>query len=244
MRSPTVATPPRQRRAARGRGRDWGGARVATVSGRYYAMDRDKRWDRTELAFDAIVKGEAEFRRRPGRRRSRQAYERGETDEFIKPTVVGEEGRDPRRRPCDLLQLPARPRPPADREARARRAFRSRRSPSTTRTGTTRSRSRRRARTSRSRRRSPTAASAQLHVAETEKYAHVTYFFNGGEEDEYPREERALVDSPRDVPTYDKKPEMSAREAAERVRGALARRATSPSGSSTSRTRTWSATPG
>jgi 2,3-bisphosphoglycerate-independent phosphoglycerate mutase len=54
----------------------------------------------------------------------------------------------------------------------------------------------------------------QLHVAETEKYAHVTYFFNGGEEDEYPREERALVDSPRDVPTYDKKPEMSAREAA------------------------------
>src|SRR4029078_4291755 len=55
---------------------------------------------------------------------------------------------------------------------------------------------------------------AQLHVAETEKYAHVTYFFNGGEEDEYPREERELVDSPRDVPTYDKKPEMSAREAA------------------------------
>jgi len=50
-------------------------------------------------------------------------------------------------------------------------------------------------------------------VAETEKYAHVTYFFNGGEEDEYPGEERDLVDSPRDVPTYDKKPEMSAREA-------------------------------
>jgi 2,3-bisphosphoglycerate-independent phosphoglycerate mutase len=54
----------------------------------------------------------------------------------------------------------------------------------------------------------------QLHVAETEKYAHVTYFFNGGEEDPYPREERELVDSPRDVPTYDKKPEMSARQAA------------------------------
>jgi 2,3-bisphosphoglycerate-independent phosphoglycerate mutase len=55
----------------------------------------------------------------------------------------------------------------------------------------------------------------QLHVAETEKYAHVTYFFNGGEEHEYPGEERRLVDSPRDVPTYDKKPEMSAREASE-----------------------------
>ena len=54
----------------------------------------------------------------------------------------------------------------------------------------------------------------QLHVAETEKYAHVTYFFNGGEEDPYDGEERQLVDSPRDVPTYDKKPEMSAREAA------------------------------
>ena len=55
----------------------------------------------------------------------------------------------------------------------------------------------------------------QLHVAETEKYAHVTYFFNGGEEDPYPGEERCLVDSPRDVPTYDKKPEMSARAAAD-----------------------------
>jgi 2,3-bisphosphoglycerate-independent phosphoglycerate mutase len=55
----------------------------------------------------------------------------------------------------------------------------------------------------------------QLHVAETEKYAHVTYFFNGGEEHPYEGEERALVDSPRDVPTYDHKPEMSARAAAD-----------------------------
>jgi 2,3-bisphosphoglycerate-independent phosphoglycerate mutase len=55
----------------------------------------------------------------------------------------------------------------------------------------------------------------QLHVAETEKYAHVTYFLNGGEEDPYPGEERCLVDSPRDVPTYDKKPEMAARDATE-----------------------------
>ena len=55
----------------------------------------------------------------------------------------------------------------------------------------------------------------QLHVAETEKYAHVTYFFNGGEEDPYPGEERQLVDSPRDVATYDQKPEMSAEAAAD-----------------------------
>ena len=59
------------------------------------------------------------------------------------------------------------------------------------------------------------AGGRQLHVAETEKYAHVTYFFNGGREDEWEGEERALVDSPRDVPTYDYKPEMSARAAAD-----------------------------
>ena len=67
----------------------WGGARVATVSGRYYAMDRDNRWERTELAYDAIVKGKAEFRASSGEEAVRQAYERGETDEFIKPTLVG-----------------------------------------------------------------------------------------------------------------------------------------------------------
>ena len=68
----------------------WGGARIATVSGRYYAMDRDKRWDRTELAFNAIVKGEAEFSAESAPDAVRAAYERGETDEFIKPTVVGD----------------------------------------------------------------------------------------------------------------------------------------------------------
>ena len=62
----------------------------------------------------------------------------------------------------------------------------------------------------------------QLHVAETEKYAHVTYFFNGGEEPEHEGETLSLVDSPRDVPTYDKKPEMSAYEAAEDVHRGLA----------------------
>ena len=69
----------------------WGGARIATVSGRYYAMDRDTRWERTELAYDAIVNGKAEFHAATGEEAVRQAYERGETDEFIKPTVVGDE---------------------------------------------------------------------------------------------------------------------------------------------------------
>ena len=82
----------------------------------------------------------------------------------------------------------------------------------------------------------------QLHVAETEKYAHVTYFFNGGEEHPYPGEERCLVDSPRDVPTYDKKPEMSAHALLPRRLSGAGGTATTALGSSTSRTRTWSAT--
>jgi 2,3-bisphosphoglycerate-independent phosphoglycerate mutase len=191
----------------------WGGARVATVSGRYYAMDRDRRWDRTELAYDAIVNGEAEFSAETGVAAVRAAYERGETDEFIKPTLVGSEGRI--REGDSVIFFNFRP----DRARQLTQklgeagfrlttlteyhedwdypaAFPPAR-PAVTLASTLADRGK-----------------AQLHVAETEKYAHVTYFFNGGEEDEYPGEERELVDSPRDVPTYDKKPEMSAREAA------------------------------
>ena len=87
----------------------WEGARVASVSGRYYAMDRDNRWDRTRLAYDAIVEGKAEFRAESGEEAVRQAYERGETDEFIKPTLVGGGGPDPRGRRHRLLQLPPGP---------------------------------------------------------------------------------------------------------------------------------------
>ena len=205
----------------------WGGSRIATVTGRYHAMDRDNRWDRTELAYDAIVNtqvganaprgtgGEAEFRAETGEEAVRQAYERGETDEFIKPTLVGAEGQiregdaaiffnfrpdRARQLTTKLGELPGLylttlteyhedwDYPVAFPPAR----------PDVTLASTLAERGKR-----------------QLHVAETEKYAHVTYFFNGGEEDPYPGEERRLVDSPRDVPTYDKKPEMAAREAAE-----------------------------
>ena len=84
--------------------------RVGTVSGRYYAMDRDTRWERTKLAYDAIVHAEG-LRAASAAEAIAASYERGETDEFVKPTVIGDyDGvADGRRR--DLLQLPPRPRP-------------------------------------------------------------------------------------------------------------------------------------
>jgi 2,3-bisphosphoglycerate-independent phosphoglycerate mutase len=198
--------------------------RVGTVSGRYYAMDRDTRWERTKLAYDAIVHAEG-LRAANSEEAIELSYERGETDEFVKPTVIGDydgvaEGdvgifinfRPDRAREMTralaepgfeeltraggpLLELTTMtvyrkgwPYPVAFPEAR----------PKTTLAETI-----------------SAAGGRQLHVAETEKYAHVTYFFNGGREQEWQGEERHLVDSPRDVPTYDQKPEMSARAAAD-----------------------------
>jgi 2,3-bisphosphoglycerate-independent phosphoglycerate mutase len=205
--------------------RDAGG-RIATVCGRYYAMDRDRRWDRTKLAYDAIVHGRADTPHAgSGEEAVRAAYERDETDEFVRPTLVGAEGRV--RAGDAVLFFNFRP-------DRARQLTRALGEPDfdefdrgdapqvelATLTqyqedwnypvafGPERPRL--------------TLASLiaerggrQLHVAETEKYAHVTYFFNGGEEDEQRGEDRVLVDSPREVPTYDHKPEMSAFEAAD-----------------------------
>jgi 2,3-bisphosphoglycerate-independent phosphoglycerate mutase len=190
------------------------GGRVGTVCGRYFAMDRDKRWDRIQLAFDAMVEGKAEFQADSGEAAVRAAYERGETDEFIKPTVVGDEARIREGDAAIFFNF----RPDRARQMSTKLgefganlttlteyhedwaypvAFRPDR-PQTTLASTLAER-----------------GIAQLHVAETEKYAHVTYFFNGGEEHPYKGEERFLVDSPRDVPTYDHKPEMSAEAAAD-----------------------------
>ncbi len=197
---------------------------VGTVGGRYYAMDRDTRWERTKLAYDAIVHAEG-LRAAGADEAIAASYEHGETDEFVKPTVIGDydgvaEGdvgifvnfRPDRARQLTralaepgfeefpraggaLLDLTAMtefrkgwPYPVAFPEARPQATL----AEVISRGG-----------------------GRQLHVAETEKYAHVTYFFNGGREQELEREERCLVDSPRDVPTYDLKPEMSARAAAE-----------------------------
>ena len=193
-----------------------GGGRIGSVVGRYYAMDRDTRWDRTEKAVKLLMEGEAEHAAETGEAAARGAYDRDETDEFITPTKVGDD--DATIRPGDsVLAFNFRP----DRMRQITEAL--------TKAGVDRY-------TTLTEyeegwpypvafapaRPDVTLATVisgrdetQLHVAETEKYPHVTYFFNGGEEEPYPGEIRELVDSPRDVPTYDCKPEMSAREAAD-----------------------------
>ncbi len=205
--------------------RDTGRGRVATVTGRYYAMDRDRRWDRTKLAYDALVHGRGDAPDAgSGVDAVRAAYERDETDEFIKPTVVGGEGRI--RDGDAVLFFNFRP----DRARQLTRAlgesdfdeFDRGEAPRVKLTTLTEYQEEFDYPVAFPPDRPDTTLASflaehgkkQLHVAETEKYAHVTYFFNGGEEHPYEGEERELVDSPRDVPTYDHKPEMSARAAA------------------------------
>jgi 2,3-bisphosphoglycerate-independent phosphoglycerate mutase len=190
--------------------------RIATVVGRYYAMDRDNRWERTERAFDAIARGRGTPTHTQTLLRYVQAsYAAGVTDEFLEPLVNVDA---PRLTPEDTaVFFNFRP----DRGRQLSRILLDRGFDLTTMTRYSEdihcpvafdemlvedtiaevlSR----------------AGLRQLHVAETEKYAHVTYFFNGGREEEWPGETRVLVASPRDVPSYDLKPEMSAYEAATR----------------------------
>ncbi|HET7831316.1 MAG TPA: 2,3-bisphosphoglycerate-independent phosphoglycerate mutase [Candidatus Limnocylindrales bacterium] len=199
-------------------------ARIATVGGRYWAMDRDQRWDRTERGYDAIVHGVGDHA--PSATAAIEAgYARGETDEFLVPTVIdGVDGlvrdRDPivhvnfradRARQLthalavpgfaafDLASPDGRPAPhdllvvtmtEYETGLPVQVAF-----------GPEEARSLAQAFSE--------AGWTQFHVAETEKYAHVTYFFNGGVEAPWPGEERRLVPSPK-VATYDLQPEMSA----------------------------------
>ena len=190
--------------------------RVATVVGRYYAMDRDKRWERTEKAFDAVVEGAStRTHTRSLLRYVQESYDKGVTDEFIEPignedaprlttedTAIFFNFRPDRARQLSRLlldggfDLTTMTRYSDDLDCPV--VFDEVRVEDTLAEILSR------------------AGLRQLHVAETEKYAHVTYFFNGGREEEWPGETRVLVPSPRDVPSYDLKPEMSAREAAER----------------------------
>ena len=185
--------------------------RISTVSGRYYAMDRDQHWERTQRAFDAIVEGKGDEAADPIEA-VRRSYERGITDEFIEPITVG--GR-PRLQPGADTAIFFNFRPD-----RARQLSMKLVEAGADITTMTRYRADLQV---------PVAfpeqevhetlaevlaehGVRQLHAAETEKYAHVTYFFNGGREAEWKGETRILVPSPRDVPSYDQKPEMSARE--------------------------------
>jgi 2,3-bisphosphoglycerate-independent phosphoglycerate mutase len=198
--------------------------RIGTVSGRYYAMDRDTRWERIKLAYDAIVHAHG-LRAASASEAIECSYEAGRTDEFVLPTVIngydgvaaGDVGIFVNFRPDRAREMTrALAEPGFEEFSRAggplldlttmtsyRKgwpypvAFPEQR-PETTLAETI-----------------SKAGGRQLHVAETEKYAHVTYFFNGGREQELAGEEHRLVESARDVPTYDQKPEMSARAAAD-----------------------------
>jgi 2,3-bisphosphoglycerate-independent phosphoglycerate mutase len=202
--------------------------RIASICGRYYAMDRDNRWERVQSAYDLITQGKAGHRAATAVEGLNAAYARGESDEFVKATVIG----DPTRM--------------NDGDAVVFMNFRADRARQLTRALTDP------AFNSFSRAHAPklgcfcTLASygedfahlpaafppqsvaggfgeyisskglKQLRIAETEKYAHVTYFFNGGVETPYPGEDRVMVPSPR-VATYDLKPEMSAYEVTDRL---------------------------
>jgi len=199
-------------------------ARIASVGGRYWAMDRDRRWERTERGYDAIVHGVGEHAG-SAVAAIEAAYARGETDEFVVPTVIdGVDGRVRDRDPIVHVNF---------RADRARQLTHALADPGfdafdptgpggepaprgllvVTMTayesglpvevafGPEEARSLAQAFSE--------AGWRQFHVAETEKYAHVTYFFNGGREAPWPGEDRRLVPSPK-VATYDLQPEMSA----------------------------------
>jgi len=209
--------------------REKGVGRFVTVMGRYYAMDRDSRWDRIEKAYRTMVEGG------PCRPSAEEAvadsYREGKTDEFVSPMSIAPAGESPVtiRRGDGVVFFNFR----SDRAREITRAFTEENF------------------TGFSRERIDLASFVcmteydetfplpaafpphalknifaevisreglrQLRIAETEKYAHVTFFFNGGEEKEYPGEERILIPSPRDVSTYDEKPEMSALRVADEV---------------------------
>jgi 2,3-bisphosphoglycerate-independent phosphoglycerate mutase len=212
-----------------------GNARVATVGGRYFAMDRDQRWDRLRKAWDAIVDAKAEHAAPDALAALQAAYARGENDEFVAPTVL--DGAAPMRdgdvvvfmnfRADRARQLTAAfvsdtfdgfapPQAPARRPALSRFVCLSEYDAKLP---------------------APAAfatddlrntfgdwlaahGKTQLRIAETEKYAHVTFFFSGGREALYPGEERILVPSPK-VATYDLQPEMSCPEVTEKLTAAI-----------------------
>ena len=210
--------------------------RIVSICGRYYAMDRDQRWERVQQAYDLLTQGTAEFRAATAVDGLLAAYARGESDEFVKATVITPAGGEPvrmndgdavvfmnfradRARQLTLALTDSRfdgfgrshvPRlgyyctltSYGEDFTHVPAAF----PPQTVANGFGEYVSKR--------------GLKQLRIAETEKYAHVTYFFNGGIETPYPGEDRILVPSPR-VATYDLKPEMSAFEVTDQLVAAI-----------------------
>jgi 2,3-bisphosphoglycerate-independent phosphoglycerate mutase len=202
---------------------------IASVAGRFYPMDRDRRWERTRLAYDLLANGRAQRQSPNARAAVEEGYARGEDDEFIRPTVVAQA------RPIEdgdaFVFFNFRP----DRARQLTTAFNA---------GTTiyfddgfgvfPSKPYRNPFFATMTKYDETYTNPvlfgprpqydtfgeilareglrQLRLAETEKYAHVTYFFNGGREDQFDGEERTLIPSDRSVPTYDLAPAMRARE--------------------------------
>jgi 2,3-bisphosphoglycerate-independent phosphoglycerate mutase len=203
---------------------------IATVVGRYYAMDRDRRWERTKIAWDALTRGRADIATRDPVEALRKSYEREITDEFVKPIVV--EG-TPRVADGDVVVFFNFR---ADRARQLTRAFTD---PAFDGFERALPRDLHYATMTRydetfdlpvafaPRKLEQIAADvwereglSTLRIAETEKYAHVTYFFNGGREASYAREDRILVPSPK-VATYDLQPAMSAVEVTDRLLGSF-----------------------
>ncbi len=214
------------------------GARIGSICGRYYAMDRDKRWDRTAAAYAMLTEGRAPYHAVDALAGLEAAYARGESDEFVKPTLIGAPDAPPQKmqdgdtvvfmnfRADRARQLTRALTDPAfngfERPAQPKLAYYC-------------------TLTSYGEEFDLPVAFApqkvekgfgqyiaelglrQLRIAETEKYAHVTYFFNGGVETPYPGEERILVPSPQ-VATYDLKPEMSAVEVTDKLVDAIGKR--------------------
>ncbi len=206
-----------------------GVGRITTVSGRYYAMDRDKRWERVKLAYDAMVLGEG-LKEPTAEEAITKSYERGENDEFVKPTVIGlnpnekylvsegdsviffnfrpDRAREMTRalldddfegfeRPKGIFSLNYITMTQYDKTIEGAKIAYPPQTLNKT-IGETVS----------------LQGGTQLRIAETEKYAHVTYFLNGGREESFKGEDRILVPSPK-VATYDLQPEMSAVEVTE-----------------------------
>jgi len=202
--------------------------KVATLSGRYYAMDRDKRWDRVQKAYLCLTEGSGN-KAGSALEAIRKSYQDKINDEFVLPTAIDGVAPEGLIRDGDgVIFFNFR----ADRARELTRAIvepdfeefsRTRRVQLATFTTMTQYDETFQvpvAYPPREIRRilgevASQAGVRQLRIAETEKYAHVTYFFNGGEEKKFPGEERILIPSPRDVATYDLKPEMSAREVTE-----------------------------